>query len=133
MVCIFSWVRTGTSEESSLHILCIVSLGATLHDALQVVLCYFQSFVILMCIMKAWQRSVCCCLCNLDVWKVFTRSITARKLLMHMFFLQWSHQNQPVVSAFVCVVSSGCLLQLIRLMMCEQEVSQLLLIKRCLS
>lgn len=45
---------------------------------------------------------------------------------------QWPHQNQPGVSVFVRGVSSGGLPQLIRVLMCEQEVPQLLLIMQCL-
>lgn len=77
-------------------------------------LCYFQSCVILMCIRRAWQGSVCCSTvkpeCMGSIHEEEQRGILE----------QWSenqpslvhrctrfHQNQPMVPAFVCVVSSG--------------------------
>lgn len=55
MVCVFN--RAGMEALRGIlyiYIHHMVFLEGTQHDALQVVFCYFQSCVILICIMKVW-------------------------------------------------------------------------------
>lgn len=122
----------GTSEESFIHALHTVE--EALYDVLQVVLCNIdvhsksQPEV---CLLFHWR------ICmygehSCGPWGTLEHGSVNQLLFvsaMHRRFLEQPRQKHYVVSAFIGFVSSRCLAQLIWLMMCEQEASQLLLIK----